>query len=305
MEVQFDQLRVAFDSDSLFALNCALALVMFGIALDIRVAGFRSLFKSPRALYGGVACQFFLLPLLTFLLVIWLQPQPSFALGMILVAACPGGNVSNFMTHLARGNTELSVSLTAIATLVAVVMTPLNLAFWGGQYAPAGQILQQVHINPMEMVQLVGFLLALPLLAGMGLRRFRPGLARSLARYFRGGSLLFFIVLVGIAVWKDRTVLAQALGLVFGMVLLHNLLALATGFLTGKALGLRRADIRTLTLETGIQNSGLGLLLIFTFFGGMGGMALVAACWGIWHLVSGLLLAGYWGRNPLKKQRTA
>ncbi|MBC2839915.1 bile acid:sodium symporter family protein [Robiginitalea sp. SC105] len=304
MESRIDQLQIAFDSESLWVLNTALALVMFGIALDIRLSGFRSLLKSPRSLLAGIGCQFFLLPFLTFLLVMWLQPQPSFALGMILVAACPGGNVSNFMTHLSRGNTELSVCLTAIATLLAVVMTPMNFAFWGGNYAPASRLLQQVHIDPFEMVRLVAFILAIPLLAGMGLRRIRPRLAASLSPFFKVASLMFFVVLVLLAIWKDREVFAEAIGWVFGIVLLHNLLALCTGYLTGRAFGVPEADTRTLTLETGIQNSGLGLLLIFTFFGGMGGMALVAACWGIWHLISGLLLAGYWGALRTKKHHT-
>ena len=240
-------------------------------------------------------CQFILLPALTFLLVLLLEPQPSFALGMLLVAACPGGNVSNFMTHMARGNTALSVSLTAIATLLAVVMTPLNLKLWGGAYGPTAQILQAVHIDLWEMVRLVALLLAVPLCLGMVVRQYRPRLALGMAKYFKGASLLFFLGLIVLALWRDRDVFAAYVGAVFGIVLIHNCLALGTGYMSGRAMRLGSANIRTLTIETGIQNSGLGLLLIFTFFDGLGGMALVAAFWGIWHLVSGLILAGVWG----------
>ena len=298
-----DQLGIRFDTGSLWLLNAALALVMFGIALEIRPADFKRLWAAPRAVITGVCCQFLLLPLLTFLLVSWLEPMPSFALGMILVAACPGGNVSNFMTHMAGGNTALSVSLTALATLVAVVLTPLNLNLWGGLYAPSAEILRAVHIDLWEMVRLVALLLAIPLAAGMAVGQWKPRLAARLARHFKTASLLFFIALVGLALWQDRDVFAEYVGLVFGIVLLHNFLALLTGYSAGRFMRLPLADRKTLTLETGIQNSGLGLLLIFTFFDGLGGMALVAAFWGIWHLVSGLLIAGLWGL-PARKQQS-
>lgn len=304
LQPSVDQVRIVFDSQQLWILNLALALVMFGISLDIRVSDFNRLRKAPKAVFAGLASQFVLLPGLTFLLVYLLEPQPSFALGMILVASCPGGNVSNFMTHLAGGNTALSVSLTALATLLAVTMTPLNLEMWGGWYAPAAGILQEVDINFWEMVRLVALLLGLPLLLGMGIRGVRPAWADRLSPFFRVGSLLFFTGLVLFALWKDREVFYANVGLVFGIVVLHNALALLTGYGWARLMKLPRAETKTLTLETGIQNSGLGLMLIFTFFEGLGGMALVAAFWGIWHLVSGLLIAGFWSM-PQAREQTA
>ena len=152
------------------------------------------------------------------------------------------------------------------------------------------------------MVRLVALLLGLPVLLGMALRHWRPRLAGRLAGFFKKGSLIFFILLVLMALWKDRAVFSSYVGYVFGIVLVHNLLALATGYGTARFLRLSRPDTRTLTLETGIQNSGLGLLLIFTFFGGLGGMALIAAFWGIWHLVAGMIIASLWSGVPLKKE---
>ncbi len=297
-----DQVNIAFDSNQLWTLNLALALVMFGISLELRVADFNRLMKAPKAVFAGLVSQFLLLPVLTFLLVVWLEPQPSMALGMILVASCPGGNVSNFMTQLAGGNTALSVSLTAFATLLAVTLTPLNLELWGGWYGPTAGILQAVDVNFLEMVRLVALLLGLPLLLGMAIRRYRPRWADRLSPFFRVASLLFFGGLVVFALWKDRDAFQAYVGLVFGIVVLHNALALLTGYGWGRALKLPLADVKTLTLETGIQNSGLGLLLIFTFFNGLGGMAVVAAFWGIWHLVSGLLIAWLWGLPATRKQ---
>ena len=121
---------------------------MFGIALEIAVADFKAIIKQPKLVLTGVASQFLVLPAITFLLVWFLEPFASIALGMFMVAACPGGNISNFITHLAKGNTALSVTLTAIATLLAIVMTPLNLSFWGALYEPTNEILKAVSIAP-------------------------------------------------------------------------------------------------------------------------------------------------------------
>jgi BASS family bile acid:Na+ symporter len=206
------------------------------------------------------------------------------------------------MTHLAGGNTALSVSLTALATLLAVTMTPLNLGLWGGWYGPTAGILKHVSIDLWEMVRLVALLLGLPLLLGMGVRHWRPGLASRLSPFFRVASLVFFIGLVLFALWTNREVFYAYVSLVFGIVVLHNALALLTGYSLARVLRLPTPEVKTLTLETGIQNSGLGLLLIFTFFKGMGGMALVAAFWGIWHLGSGLLIASLCSIPSSKKQ---
>jgi BASS family bile acid:Na+ symporter len=302
MDTQIDQLRINFDNEALWTMNVALALVMFGIALEIKPDDFRQILRNPKAVLTGVCCQFLLLPALTFLLVWWWEPQPSFALGMILVASCPGGNVSNFMSHLSGANTALSVSLTAIATLLAVVMTPLNLQGWGSLYEPSAALLTDVHINLWEMVRLVALLLGVPLIAGMLLGYRKPKLALRMAKVFKVGSLLFFILLIFVALYNNRDVFLEYVGLVFALVLFHNLFAFLLGYTSGRVMGLPTSDVKSITIETGIQNSGLGLLLIFTFFDGLGGMALVAAFWGIWHLVSGLALSAIWGGVPVRKE---
>ncbi|MEX0289114.1 MAG: bile acid:sodium symporter family protein [Flavobacteriaceae bacterium] len=302
LETTLDNVRINFDSQTLWVLNLALSLVMFGIALEISPADFKKLLKSPKPVLTGVLSQFLLLPLVTFLLVFWLAPLPSFAMGMIMVAACPGGNVSNFISHMAGGNTALSVSLTALATLLAIVMTPLNLQFWGNLYEPTSLILREVAISPLEMIKLVALLLGIPLVLGMWVNHKRPAVASSLAKIFKIGSLIFFVALIFIALYNNRAIFAEYVVYVFWIVVLHNLIAFTTGFSFSRLIGLTQRDVRTVTIETGIQNSGLGLLLIFTFFDGLGGMAILVAFWGIWHLVSGLLLASFWGYRPIKKE---
>ncbi len=302
METVIDNVRINFDTQTLWILNLSLALVMFGIALEISMADFKYLLRNPRTIITGVLSQFVLLPFITFLLVWIIEPLPSFAMGMFMVAACPGGNVSNFISHLAKANTALSVSLTAIATLLAVLMTPFNLQFWGAMYDPTSAILQEVAIPVVEMIKLVSLLLAIPLVLGMWVNYRKPVLAGKLSKIFKLGSLFFFIALVFLALYNNRAIFADYIPYVFWIVALHNLFAIATGFSFAKVLGLTQKDSRTVAIETGIQNSGLGLLLIFAFFDGLGGMALLAAFWGIWHLVSGLLLAAFWGYKPIKKK---
>lgn len=303
MEPIIDTAHINFNESTLWTLNLALALVMFGIALEISVSDFKQLTKRPKLVLTGVASQFLILPAITFLLVWLAKPYPSIALGMFMVAACPGGNISNFITHLAKGNAALSVTLTAIATLLAVVMTPINLQFWGSLYAPTAVILQDVAIAPLEMIQLVALLLGIPLVLGMLVNHLRPKLASAMAKYFKIGSLVFFIALVFLALYNNKDIFMEYVAYVFWLVLLHNLVAFLTGFSLAKLLGFSGADVKSITIETGIQNSGLGLLLIFTFFDGLGGMAVLTAFWGIWHLVSGLILGGLWGYVPTKSKK--
>lgn len=302
MEQIIDSVHINFDAESLWTLNIALALVMFGVALEISFNDFKELFRKPKLVLTGVFSQFVLLPVITFGLVWILEPMASIALGMFMVAACPGGNISNFITHLARGNSALSVTLTAIATLLAIIMTPLNLQFWGSLYEPTANILREVSISPLEMVKLVALLLGVPLILGMLVNRFWPIIAKRMAKGFKIGSLVFFVILVFLALYKNRDIFLDYVFYVFWLVLLHNLVAFLTGFSIAKAMGFSRENVRSITIETGIQNSGLGLLLIFTFFDGLGGMALLTAFWGIWHLVSGLLLGSFWGYGPMENK---
>ncbi|NNK10887.1 MAG: bile acid:sodium symporter family protein [Flavobacteriaceae bacterium] len=272
---------------------------MFGVALHIKVSDFKALFRNPRPVLVGVLSQFFILPCLTFLLVLIIQPIPSIALGMILVAACPGGNISNFITSYAGGNRALSVTLTALATLLAIILTPLNLSFWGSLYPPTQTILKEVSIAPMEMIEIVALILGVPLIFGIWIHEKFPGLAVKLSKYLKIISLVFFVCLILFVVYKNRLLIEDYLIYVFWIVILHNAIAFLTGFSLATAAKLPRVDIRSITIETGIQNSGLGLVLIFTFFEGLGGMAILTAFWGIWHLISGLTLGTIWAYKPL------
>ncbi len=293
-----DLVSLNFNPQSLWALNAIIGLVMFGVALDLRVSDFRGALTSPKPVLIGLAAQFVLLPAVTFLLVLVLRPMPSIALGMMLVAACPGGNVSNFLAHYARGNTALSVTMTAISTAVAVVMTPLNLSLWGGLYGPTDAILKSVALDPLDMLLAVFLLLGLPMLLGMGTAYRFPALAARLHRPMKRFSLFVFALFVLGALAANWRYFLDYIGFVLFAVIAHNALALATGYFAARAGGLGERDRRAVSIEVGIQNSALGLILIFNFFDGLGGMAIITAAWGIWHLISGLTLASIWSRRP-------
>ena len=293
---EVDSVRLHFDQGSVGILNIILALIMFGVALEIRVEDFRRLLRIPLIALTGLVSQFILLPAVTFLLVLVLQPSPSIALGLILVAACPGGNISNFITYLAKGNTALSVSLTAVGTVLAIFMTPFNLGFWGSLYPPVASILHEVSLNVMEVLQAIFLIAGLPLAAGMYMGEKYPRVSARISKWMKPVSILIFIGFVLIALLNNLDIFTEHIHRVLLVVQLHNALALSSGFFAARVARLTFMDQKTIAIETGIQNSGLGLLLIFSFFDGLGGAALVAAWWGIWHIISGLLIATIWGR---------
>ncbi len=295
--MSIDTAQLNFSQDSLWVLNVCLAIIMFGIALDIKWADFKKVAASPRATFVGLLSQFILLPASTYLLVVIIQPAPSIALGMMLVAACPGGNISNFMTHYAKGNTALSVSLTSIGTLLAIVMTPLNLQVWASFYPPTASILHEVSLDPWQVFQAIAVLIGIPLVLGMTISKKYPLTSARISKTVKPISILIFGAFVVVAFATNVDAFFKYIHLVVLVVFFHNLTALVLGYQVARIAGLNSNDRKTLTIETGIQNSGLGLILIFGFFGGLGGMAIVAAWWGIWHILSGLALATYWSRS--------
>jgi len=307
-----DDVRINFSAGGMHIVNIVLAFVMFGVALGIRVQMFKDVFKYPKSVLLGFFSQIVGLPAMTFLLVIlfndWITPMV--AMGMILVAACPGGNISNFMSQMSKANIELSVSLTAISTALSTVITPFNFAFWGGLYVNfinkrAVDALQVLHIDLFHMFETVFLLLGIPLILGMLTVKFWPQIAEKLKKPMQYFSLIFFVVMVVLAFGNNVNLFLKYILYIFILVLIHNGSALALGYSLGSIFKVQEPDRRSLTIETGIQNSGLGLVLLFNpkIFPpdlAIGGMLFVTAWWGIWHIISGMTVSFYWSRRPPK-----
>ena len=304
-----DSIQVSLNAGGMNTINIVLAFVMFGVALGIKPAMFVEVFRKPKSVLLGMLCQLVLLPALTcglaILLGSWISPMMG--LGMILVASCPGGNISNFMSSLAKANIELSVSLTAISTALAVLMTPFNFWLWGNLYLHTAAVAAEVPtlVIPLwDVFKTIFILLGVPLTLGILTSQFLPKVANVLKKPLQWASILFFIAMVILSFSSNMDAFLQCVRYIFVVVLIHNLLALSIGFGVGSVAKVLRPDRRTLTIETGIQNSGLGLALmlgtsLFANFPPHGGMLVITAWWGIWHIISGLTVATVFNHTKL------
>ena len=286
-----DSLRIVLDPAGQAGVALALVIVMFSVALGLRVEDFSFLRDKPFLFIGGVVAQVVVLPLVTFLLILALRPAASIALGMIVVACCPGGAVSNLLTYLSRGNVAASVALTATSSMLAAILTPTSILFWSQAYKPTATLLRTLDVNPLLFVLQTTVLLAVPLVLGMVVAAKAPDVAKRIRKRTTvlGVSVLVCTIIYGIAYFFP--VLFPALPILGSVVVLHNALAFATGALAGRLLSGVSATRRALTFEIGIQNSGLALVILLSQLKGLGGAAAIAAVWGVWHLIAGGLLA--------------
>lgn len=301
--LNLDPVKINFDKSGMDMLNIALAIVMYGVALGIKPGTFINVFRHPKSILVGLIGQWILLPALTFLLIILFKNfiTPMVAMGMILVAACPGGNVSNFITSISKGNRELSVSMSAVTTTAAVITTPTNFAIWGSLYVRylerhAAEALQTLTIPVWDIFVTVFILLGVPLALGILTTYYKPRLAQALNRPLQILSILVFLLMVILAFRQNFDLFMQYIKWILLIVFVHNGMALTVGYFLGELSGLPRPDRRAITVEMGIQNSGLGLILLFNpniFPPELqnGGMLFVTAWWGIWHIISGLTVA--------------
>ncbi len=295
-----DALQINFSPDQLILLNICLSFLVFGVALDIKVKDFRYLLKYPKTTFVGLFSQLILLPILTLALIYFFNPPASMALGMLLVGVCPGGSTSNFMVHIAKANSALSITLTSVVTLAAIIITPLSFTYLSSFLPGTAGLQHDIYVDPSNMLLTIVQLVVIPLLLGMWINHRFPRFTTVIRKPVSLLSLLVFFGFVVVAVSKNYDNIIVYLDQIFLIVLIYNGLALMMGYWWSRINGLPQADSRAISIETGIQNSGLALLLIFNFFDGLGGMALVAAWWGIWHLISGFGLAMWWSRSAEK-----
>lgn len=305
-------ISINFGEGGMFIVNVILAFVMFGVALGIKTQTFKDVFLKPKSVIVGVLLQWVGLPAVTFLVALALSQwiTPMIALGMILVASCPGGNISNFISSLSRGNIELSVSMTAFTTAAAPFITPLNFFFWGSLYSQVISLHNDIPVLVipfLPMLEQILLLLGVPIVLGLLFARRFPNATKKITKPAQVLSILLFIGMVVVSFSQNFQLFLDNIFYVFFIVLLHNACALGTGFFGGKLMRLPQRDCRSLTIEIGIQNSGLGLILLFNpaifppevWHGHYGGMLFITAWWGIWHIISGLTVAYLFRRKPI------
>lgn len=314
-----DSVSLKLSGDTGVTISIILALIMYGIALNIKAEDFKNIFIHPKSVITGLVLQWVGLPFVTFLLVFLLGKwiTPMVALGMILVAACPGGNISNFMSSFSKANIELSVSMAAISTIFAPIITPLNFWLWGNLYLKFADLSAVLNIPKLtipfgEMFIQVATILGVPILLGILTAKYLPKMATAVKKPFSIFSIIIFFGMVAAMFVPNWEIIIHYVIFVFIIVLIHNASAFATGWLGASAMKLPVRDRRSLTIEVGIQNSGLGLALLLNpaIFkpdvwnnpetGIMyGGMMFVVAWWGIWHIISGLTLSTLFRHHPL------
>ncbi|MGO1523408.1 MAG: bile acid:sodium symporter family protein [Nesterenkonia sp.] len=296
-----DDVVLNFTPATLVLLNVVLGLIMFGIALDTPVGDFKNVARKPKAFVIAIVAQLLILPAVTFGLTLILPVTGSIALGMILVACCPPGNISQVLTHRSGGNVALSVSMTAVGNLLYILMLPVSLAFWGSLHPTASELLEAVELSPGQMLVEIFMIIGLPFLLGRFIRHRFIGFARRVEPFVRWFSLLALLAFIVGALAGNWQYFIAFLGIIVLVVTIHDGVALTIGYTTATVGGLGTRGRKAMTFEVGIRNAGLGLGLVFTFFGGLGGMAIVAGWWGIWDIIVGLVLASLWGRHTRRR----
>lgn len=298
---EIDKVVINFDEGQLFLLNICLGFLMFGVSLELSLKDFRYVLQRPKPVIVGLTSQLILLPLLTLLLIYLIDPPFTIQLGMLMVAACPGGNISNYMVHRSDGNTALSVTLTSIVTLTAVIITPFSFYLWTQILNTPADFTRVISVDFIAMVKIIIQLIIIPLVIGMIINYQAPRFRSLIIKPVKVFSIVLLLGIIAFALAGNQEIIRHHLGAVFFIVLIHNGLAFVLGYYFSRLNRLPDRDVRAISIETGIQNSGLGLILIFNYFHGLGGMAVLAAWWGVWDIISGFMLSSYWSYQNLEE----
>jgi BASS family bile acid:Na+ symporter len=300
--VNIDDVALNFTPGTLTLLNVVLGLIMLGIALDTSPEDFKIVLRRPKPLVIAILAQLLVLPAVTFGLTLILPVTASMALGMILVACCPPGNISQVLTHRSGGNVALSVSMTAVSNLLYIVALPFSIAFWGSLREDTRELLHAVSLNGWQMLLEILLIIGVPFAIGLTVRARWPRIAQRVQPFVKWFSLLALVGFIVAALAGNWAYFVAFIGVILAAVVIHDAVALAIGWSTAAIGGLGTRERKAMTFEVGIRNAGLGLGLVFTFFGGLGGMAIVAGWWGIWDIIAGLIVATAWAAHT--KRRT-
>lgn len=266
-----------------------LGLIMFGMGISLRPADFGNALKQPRILIIGLLLQFMLMPLFAWGISVLMALPPLLLAGMVLVGTSPGGTASNVITYLAKGDLALSITLTTISTLVAVIATPYLTLLYAGQTVP---------VDATAMLLSIVKIVLLPVFLGVAVNVLFGKKLEKVKDVFPLISVIAIVVIIAIVVALNAGRLADMALVLVAAVMLHNALGLASGYGIAKLLGYNEKTSRTLAIEVGMQNSGLAVALASKYFGAAA--ALPGALFSIWHNLSGSLLAAIWSSKDKK-----
>ena len=271
--------------------NPLLGLVMFGMGLTLKPADFKVVFSRPKDVLIGCASQFVIMPLLAFLLTKVFQLSPELAVGVILVGTCPGGTSSNVMTYLSKGDVALSVGMTSVSTILAPLLTPLLTLLYAGQ---------RVEVNVVSMFVSIVEVVLLPILLGFVINRFFHSFTQNAVRVLPLISTTAIVAIVAAVVSANSAKILTSGLLILVVVILHNLLGYAAGYMVARLLKLDTAKCRAISIEVGMQNSGLATSLATTHFAQYPLATIPGAVFSVWHNISGAILANIFARTADK-----
>jgi BASS family bile acid:Na+ symporter len=285
---------------SQIVLSMVLATMVFSVALELRLDDFKRVALEPKAVLCGLIPQFILLPVATWTATLLLDLPPNVEAAMILVAACPGGSLSNVVTHMGRGNTALSVSISAVASIIALFATPFNFSWMMAANPETASWLKELSIDASGIWISLFLLLGVPLTLGLLASHRLPALTERIRKPLGNFSLIALLLFIVAGLIKERQLLTLGLLPTLLLVVLHNASGLFLGWLTSVTMGLSERNRRAVMIEGGMQNSGLALGIIAVQFNSDLGMVTLASLWGIWHIVSGMSLAYVWRRKDAR-----
>ncbi len=263
-----------------------LGLVMFSMGMTLKPADFKRVLEQPVLIFIGVSLQYILMPLIAWILSIILNLPVELATGLILLGACPGGTASNVICFLARANVALSISLTAVSTLLAAVLTPLITFFY---------VDQSVDVPVFDMMKSLFLIVIFPVLSGVLINAYFQQRLIKIKSFLPLVSVLSIIFIIGVIVAKNQSQLTELGLILFCAVVLHNLFGLITGYSIPKLMGYDETICKTLSIEVGMQNSGLAVVLANQYFSVVA--ALPGALFSVWHNITGSILAAFWSKN--------
>ena len=268
--------------------NTLLGIVMFGMGMTLKLSDFKVVFTKPKAVITGILSQFLIMPLLAFLLVKIFNLDPALAVGVILVGSCPGGTSSNVMTYLAKGDVALSVGMTACTTILAPVVTPALVLLLGGE---------TINVSYVSMLMSIVQVVLVPIVLGFVINHFFEKFAQACAKVLPLVSVIAICLIIMAVVAANAAKIMTVGWLIVVVVMLHNLCGYALGYGVGKVLGLSRDQMRTLSIEVGMQNSGLATSLATMHFATMPLAAVPGTVFSVWHNISGAIYANILART--------